>query len=267
VRARRNRSARRRPLRSSVPVVQPWMSSGLSLWPRPLSAWSLRTEASLTVTEPRTLPAGQRPSEEDLEDSLRGAATLLEGTAERAEVQVRILDGGQRLTWRLTLKEGPCEVHREPVPRPNFEIIARDSTWWELAAGAWRRWTPSSGAGCASAGTSTSAGGSTGSWPGRRDGWTPADGRAALPTYSTVDWIKVGSTFCYVQATEEATGMSEVFHLWTDAEEASALERVTHSMHLSMLRDALVHGLKVDLDHLDDSAQVIWVEVFKERVT
>src|SRR6266536_465755 len=47
-----NRSARRRPLLSSMPMLQPWMSSGTSVRPSPLSGWLLVIETSVTATEP-----------------------------------------------------------------------------------------------------------------------------------------------------------------------------------------------------------------------
>lgn len=71
-------------------------------------------------------------------------------------------------------------------------------------------------------------------------------------TTGVVQSVKVGIGVGTTQILDDATHMTELFFIWFDAAQQdtpSAFDRIKQSQQLSLLREALVHGLKVALTH------------------
>ena len=62
-------------------------------------------------------------------------AELLQGFNERARIQLRIISGEKQLCWYLDLSENACQLHVKETDRPDFEIIAKEEFWWQIAEG------------------------------------------------------------------------------------------------------------------------------------
>jgi hypothetical protein len=90
---------------------------------------------------------------------------------------------------------------------------------------------------------------------------------ADIATIGTVESIKVGDDFCFISVRDEVSNTSEYFFVWADVGETSAYERILQSMHLSMLRDALIHRLRVEITHGETSSNVGGVVIYQERHT
>jgi putative sterol carrier protein len=75
------------------------------------------------------------PTERDLGTTFQRMAELLEGSDERARLQFRILNGGRQLGWCLELAPQACQVRAEIIDHPDFEIITKAETWWQIAGG------------------------------------------------------------------------------------------------------------------------------------
>ena len=88
---------------------------------------------------------------------------------------------------------------------------------------------------------------------------------ADIETVGIVEWIKVGDDFGYIAVREEESDTIEYFYVWSNTGETSAYERILQSMHLSMLRDALVHRLRVEISHGETSSNVEGVAIYQER--
>lgn len=86
---------------------------------------------------------------------------------------------------------------------------------------------------------------------------------AILDTICRVDTLKVGDDYCKVQVTEDVTGERETLVLWYNPTAKFGYRRLIKSMQLSLLRDAMLHGLKVRIRHLDTfSSVILLVEVY-----
>jgi putative sterol carrier protein len=75
------------------------------------------------------------PTERDLGTTFQRMAELLEGSEESARVQFRILSGEKQLCWCLELAQKACQLRAERIDHPDFEIIAKAETWWQIADG------------------------------------------------------------------------------------------------------------------------------------
>jgi putative sterol carrier protein len=82
-----------------------------------------------------TLRKLRAPIERDLGATFQRMAELLERSEEPARVQFRILDGEKQLYWWLELGSTACRSHAEKDERPDFEIITKAETWWQIAEG------------------------------------------------------------------------------------------------------------------------------------
>ena len=59
----------------------------------------------------------------------------------------------------------------------------------------------------------------------------------------------------------DTAGETETFILWFAPPEVSAFERIMHSMWVSLLREALVNGLRVTVAHPDGNARITNVQL------
>jgi putative sterol carrier protein len=82
-----------------------------------------------------TLRSLTGPTERDLGSTFQRMAELLGGSDERARIQFRILNGARQLCWCLELAQQVCQVRTEIIDHPDFEIITKAETWWQIAGG------------------------------------------------------------------------------------------------------------------------------------
>lgn len=75
-------------------------------------------------------------------------------------------------------------------------------------------------------------------------------------TTGRVDCIQVLEDSCFFQILEDGTGETEAFIMWFGTSDLSASTRITHSMWLSIVREALATGRQIVIAHPDDGAQV-----------
>jgi hypothetical protein len=75
------------------------------------------------------------PREESLDQTFHRLAYSLRNSGKTATVQCTILVGDAPRRWTLDLLGSDSRLQREPVQRPDLEIITRDTTWWEIAEG------------------------------------------------------------------------------------------------------------------------------------
>ncbi|HYL45062.1 MAG TPA: SCP2 sterol-binding domain-containing protein [Ktedonobacteraceae bacterium] len=73
--------------------------------------------------------------EQNLGDTFQRMAEHLGKTGEHALLQIRILSGDKHLYWCLELDEHGTKVRAEKVDHPDFEIVTRAETWWQIAEG------------------------------------------------------------------------------------------------------------------------------------
>jgi putative sterol carrier protein len=62
-------------------------------------------------------------------------AELLQGFDERARIQFRIIRDEKQLCRYLDISENGCQLHVKETDRPDFEIIAKEEVWWQIAEG------------------------------------------------------------------------------------------------------------------------------------
>jgi putative sterol carrier protein len=73
--------------------------------------------------------------EQNLGETFQRMAEYLGKTGEHALLQIRILSGDKHLYWCLELDEHGTKVRAEKVDHPDFEIVTRAETWWQIAEG------------------------------------------------------------------------------------------------------------------------------------
>jgi hypothetical protein len=72
----------------------------------------------------------------------------------------------------------------------------------------------------------------------------------------TVDRIFVNPTFCCVTLRTSATA-TKLMLLWSyGAQEDNATNRLTHGAYLALVRDALLHGRRIEFAHATSSSLV-----------
>jgi len=73
--------------------------------------------------------------EQDLGGTFQRMAEYLGKTGEHALLQIRILSGEKHLYWSIELDENGTKVRNEKVDHPDFEVVTREETWWQIAEG------------------------------------------------------------------------------------------------------------------------------------
>jgi putative sterol carrier protein len=73
--------------------------------------------------------------ESDLDGTFQRMAELLDKTGEHALLQIRVLNDEKHLHWCLELDEQGSRVRTELVQHPDFEVVTRAETWWQIAEG------------------------------------------------------------------------------------------------------------------------------------
>ena len=78
----------------------------------------------------------------------------------------------------------------------------------------------------------------------------------------TVSQLEVYETFAWARIEEASSGDIEKVTVWSEAEDYSPQQRLVHGIWMSILREALVNRLTVEVYHPDDSSLVTSVHVF-----
>lgn len=77
----------------------------------------------------------REPTDRELDATFQRMAELLEGADEEVRVQFQIFSGEKQLLWYLEPVEQVYQVRAERVDHPEFEIITKSETWWQIAQG------------------------------------------------------------------------------------------------------------------------------------
>lgn len=75
------------------------------------------------------------PRAENLDQTFQRLAHSLRDSGKTATLQCTLIVGDSLRRWTLGLKGSDALLQKEPVKKPEVEIITRDTTWWEIAEG------------------------------------------------------------------------------------------------------------------------------------
>jgi putative sterol carrier protein len=77
-----------------------------------------------------------RPGDPDVYASFDRMAKQLEGSGIKGKVQFSILDGDNWKQMGIQLESSGAKVQKEPLKKPDLEILTRKETWEQIASGA-----------------------------------------------------------------------------------------------------------------------------------